>query len=257
MENNQQFITRLVAISGRLEQRETLTEGLAALAELTAGVLGTDRCSVMLLEDLDGSGQPALRIYAHFGPMPKAALSQSIPADQGVAGHVVTTGRPLVIEDIRESAFAGQARGGGTRGLVSVPVAAGDKVVGVININSPSDGRQFDQGDAELLEVFAVFVGKSIHIVQLQKTLQSRFVQLAMQREAQERGQQAAAGNIPDPARLAKIVAKTIYRELNAGGFTANQIIGVTSEVINQLQENLEKHRRRRAREDQDDRTRA
>ena len=253
VDEHDRFIVKLIGASRLLEDRGTLEQGLHDLVEITAHVLHTDRCSIMLLEEPEESDIPRLRVYANYGALPEAAKRQAVPTSQGIAGHVATTGQSLLIDDIGSSPFAGQGRqagqdGGDHRGLVSVPILAKQKVVGVININCPQDQRTFDAADVELLEVFALFVGKSIHTFQLQKILQSRFVQLAVERESRERPT-GKVGGTPDAGRLAKIVAKTIFRELTAGGFSPSQIISVTSEVINLLQQNLDKHRKRQARE--------
>lgn len=261
MSHQNQFIIQLIDASRLLDKQATLNEGLTEIAQVAARVLNTDRCSVMLVEDggqENEQGQdktPLLRVYGHAGDLPEIALKQALPADQGIAGHVVSTGKPLLVDDIHKSPFLSQARAGKEqgRGLVSVPIEGDGRVVGVININSPVDGRAFDQGDVDLLAVFALFVGKSIYAFQLQKILQSRFVQLALQREQQQARQPNQTANSTqvntDPGRLAKTVAKSLYRELTLGGFNPSQIIGVTSEVINLLQENLEKHKRRQQRE--------
>ena len=268
MSHQNQFIVQLIDASRLLDKQATLNEGLREIAVVAARVLNTDRCSVMLVEDAGQDGEdgedgqdkvPLLRVYGHAGDLPEVALKQALPADQGIAGHVVSTGKPLLISDIQQSEFVSQARGGQGqgRGLVSVPIGGDGRVVGVININSPLDGRAFDQGDVDLLAVFALFVGKSIYAFQLEKILQSRFVQMALQREQQQArqpNQTATPTQVnTDPGRLAKTVAKSLYRELTAGGFNPSQIIGVTSEVINLLQENLEKHKRRQQREQGDD----
>jgi len=259
VENNSRFFVKMVDVSRKLEDQETLDQGLQELVEITATVLDTDRCSLMLVEEGEEDGASQLRVHAHVGDLPEVALQQTMPCDEGIAGHVVKTGQPLLVKDIANSPFADRARqdrdqgGAEPQGLVSVPILAEDRVAGVININHPRNGRQFDDGDVELLAVYGLFVGKAIVTFQLHKILQSRFAQLALQheqQEQQEQGRQEGAKFNPDPARLAKIVAKTIYRELTAGGFGANQIISVTSEVINELQKNLDKHRRRRRRED-------
>ena len=49
----------------------------------------------------------------------------------------------------------------------------------------------------------------------------------------------------PDPAKLAKIVAKGFYRELALAGFGPEAIISVASEVLGLLNENLGRHRSR------------
>ena len=259
MDNNNRLFVKMVDVSRKLEDQATLDLGLQELVEIMAVVLDTDCCSLMLVEEGDDGEMSQLRIHAHVGDLPAVALQQSIPCDEGIAGHVVKTGQPLLINDIANSPFADRARqnldqeSGKPQGLVSVPILVEDQVAGVININHPRNGRLFDDGDVELLAVYGLFVGKAIVTFQLHKILQSRFVQLALQREQQEqqkKGEQKGVKLNTDPKRLAKIVAKTIYRELIAGGFGTNQIISVASEVINELQANLDKHRQRRERED-------
>jgi len=254
MDNNSRLFVKMVDVSRKLEDQATLDQGLQELVEIMAIVLDTDCCSLMLVEEGEDGGMSKLRIHAHVGDLPEVALQQSIPCDEGIAGHVVKTGQPLLVNDIANSPFADRARQnldqGKPQGLVSVPILVEDQVAGVININHPRNGRLFDDGDVELLAVYGLFVGKAIVTFQLHKILQSRFVQLALQREQQEKGGQDGVKLNTDPRRLAKIVAKTIYRELIAGGFGTNQIISVASEVINELQVNLDKHRQRRQRED-------
>jgi len=256
MDNNSGFFVKMVDVSRKLEDQATLDQGLQELVEIMAIVLDTDGCSLMLVEEGEDGEPSQLRIHAHVGDLPAVALLQAMPCDEGIAGHVVKTGQPLLVNDIVNSPFANRARqdhaqeGVKPQGLVSVPILVEDQVAGVININHPRNGRLFDDGDVELLAVYGLFVGKAIVTFQLHKILQSRFVQLALQQDQQEKGHQDGARLNSDPKRLAKIVAKTIYRELVAGGFGTNQIISVASEVINELQKNLDKHRQRRQRED-------
>jgi L-methionine (R)-S-oxide reductase len=248
------FIVKLIGASQLLEQQSNLEDGLRGLAGMTAELLHTDRCSIMLLSEMEepsgGEGDVRLRIYAHYGNLPKAAYKEATRVNEGIAGYVAATGKPLLIQDITKSDFFTAARhvDHGNRSLISAPIVLAEKVIGVINVSSPKDGRTFTEEDLDLVNIFSLFVGKSIHTVQLQNVLKSRFLQLAM---AQEDGRKGSAAQpiSPDPARLAKLVAKTIYRELTAGGFGPSQIISVTSEVINLLNENLEKHKKRLARE--------
>lgn len=245
--NDTAFIAKFIGASRLVEGHADLAKGLTDLAATTARMLDADKCSIMLLHEEQSEDGPGLRTYAHYGDLPEAARREVTRFDQGIAGQVAASGKPLLLEDVFCSKYADAARRRGHRSktLMSTPICLAGKVVGVINVTDPIDGRIFAVHDLDLLEVLAAIVGKSIHIVQLQNILESRFLQMALHREAAH--QPTAAP--PDPGRLAKIVAKTIYRELTAAGFGPNQIIGVTSEVIDLLQQNLQRHKQRRRRE--------
>jgi L-methionine (R)-S-oxide reductase len=245
--NDTAFIAKFIGASRLMEGHTDLAKGLTELAATTARMLEADKCSIMLLQEEQGKEGPGLRTYAHYGDLPEAALRQITHFDQGIAGRVAASGKPLLLQNIACSDYAADARRRGhhSKTLMSTPICLAGKVVGVINVTDPSDARVFKPHDLDLLEILAAIVGKSIHIVQLQNILESRFLQMALYREMDHRPTSAP----PDPGRLAKIVAKTIYRELTSAGFGPNQIIGVTSEVIDLLQQNLQRHKKRRERE--------
>lgn len=233
-------LTKLLGASRLLEQGQDLEQGLRDLAGMTARLLGTQKCSIMLLSASDGGEQPLLRVFAHYGDLPRAAYKEVTRFSQGIAGHVLAIGEPLLIADIADSAFADSARRRGDdrhRSLISAPIPLGDKTVGVINVDSPVDGRTFTEDDLCLVKLFALFVGKSIHVAQLQNVLRSKLVRYAIARDQHETGSRSEEVRpiSPDPEQLAKIVARSIYRELSAGGFSPAQIINVASAVMDEL----------------------
>lgn len=107
----------------------------------------------------------------------------------------------------------------------------------------PADGRQFSPEDLDTLRLFALFVGQSIQVVQLQNLLRSRFLHQAVAAELRESGGPETIS--PDPAQLARIVAKSFYRELTKAGFSPRDIISTATEVISLLHEHLDRHKRR------------
>jgi L-methionine (R)-S-oxide reductase len=238
------FLTRLLGAPRLLEEGTDLEQGLSELAEMTARLLATQRCSIMLLTASDDGEQPLLRVFAHYGDLPKAAYQEVTRQNQGIAGHVIASGQPLLIADIARSPFARSARRAQDdrhRSLISAPIRLGEKTIGVINVDSPVDGRTFGQDDLRLMELFALFVGKSIHVVQLQNVLRSRFLRYAVANEQQEpRPEPPTVRPVsPDPDRLTRIVAKSMYRELIAGGFSPAQVINVASALMDELRDTL------------------
>jgi GAF domain-containing protein len=240
------FLTRLLGASRLLEQGEDLEQGLRELAGMTARLLGTQKCSIMLLSASDAEEQPLLRVFAHYGDLPADAYREVTRFNQGIAGHVLATGAPLLIADIADSPFADAARRGPYqrhRSLISAPIPLGDRTIGVINVDSPLNGRSFTEEDLRLVDLFALFVGKSIHVVQLQNVLRSALVQYAIARDDRERGVEPPGSQpiSPDPERLTKIVSRSIYRQLQAGGFSPAQIINVAAGVMDELRASIVK----------------
>jgi len=241
-----------------LAHRGTLEEGLRDLAQLTADSLAAARCSVMLVherdgeEEGDGAAGPQLRVCSHFGDLPPDAYHMGAPQDQGVASHVLHTGRPLLIEDIHQSQFAASARQdpGASACLLSSPIAVGAEVIGVINLSGPRGRSCFSPRDLDLLQVFSLVVGQSIQVFQLQRLAESRLLQMAELLRQREKARGRGVHPIsPDPLRLTKMVAKNFYRELSTAGFGQNDIIAVASEVLTLLNDNITKHRSRMERE--------
>lgn len=242
------FVAELIDVSTLIQQEQTLEDGLRDLARMTAQSLGANRCSVMLMTKEDDARK--IKLYSHYGDMPEDAYADAVPLDQGIAGYVASTGESLIIEDIACSRFAPLARNVAHKcpSLMSAPIRVAQVIIGAINLSEPMSGLPFTGRDGELLDVLALFVGKSIQVFQLQKLAESRVLQMAEVLRRREDSGPETAPICPDPARIAKLVAKNFYRELAAAGFGPNAIIAVSSQVLSELNENLQRHRSRRAR---------
>jgi GAF domain-containing protein len=245
------YLNELIGASRLLEHHKNLEEGLGELAGLSAGVLKVQRCSVMLLSPGDDGEEPKLRVYSHYGPIPSAALQDPMPLDDGIAGHVLRTAKSLFLADVGASGLASLARRAGhsAPSLICAPIRIADDPIGVINISDPQPGRELTRDDLELVEVFAMFIGQAIHTFQLQRLVESRVLQMALLQEERQRSSAPGKPISPDPARLAKLVAKNFFRELTEAGFGPNAVIAVASEVLSLLNGTLARHKERRERE--------
>lgn len=242
-------VEQLSGITRLIEQKPTLEDGLRDLAALAARSLGAARCSVMLLAGAD-DGKRELKVCSHFGDLPDAAYQVSAKPDSSIAWHVVSTAEALLVNDVRSSPVADLAQKSSLADVafMSAPITTAERVIGVINVSRKQPHERFSADDLELLKLFSLFVGKSIHVFQLERLSESRLLQMAQVLDAREAG---GDGPItPDPARIAKIVAKSFYRELSLAGFGPNAIIAVATEVLGQLNENLQMHRERIERDD-------
>jgi GAF domain-containing protein len=193
-----------------------------------------------------------IQVFTHYGNLPQSAYQEVTRFNNGIAGHVAATGQALLVRDITQSPFMSAARYPHleNQSLMSAPIIITKQVVGVINMSGPTHKSYFEGQDLELLKLFSDYVAKFLHLVQLKAILKSRFVEMAVVRELEEQQAQESIVINPDPSRLAKLVAKSFFRELTKAGFGTNQVIAIATEVLNLLQNTLDRHKQRMDREE-------
>lgn len=225
----------------------TLEESLGQQAAMTAALVGAASCSVMLLNTGEGAGM-RMSVYGRYGDQPPAALTASVAPGEGIAGSVLASGAALCIPDIAQSDYAALARrhDGPPGSLICVPIRIDGRIVGVVNAANPADVTPFGDTALRLLEVVALFVGKSIQVQQLQHLLDSRFAQLALLQEAKEDGAPART-TYRNPEDVARILARSFFREMTKAGFESAQIVGAASELIDQLHNQLQQEKKNKA----------
>lgn len=244
----QDAVLKLQDLSGFLEE-ENLDDCLLRLAEMAAGMLVAEKCSIMLLKEGD-AGNLRMRVCACHGYLPAAAYQESIGKGEGIAGQVVATGKSLCIADIGNSDFANRARrpDDARKSLISSPVRIGTRLVGVVNVSGHLGGEAFGLTDVSLLELFGLYIGKSIQAVQLQSILNSRFAQMALLQETERNLGESMDAVLQNPDQVARILAKSFYKEMVRAGFGSNQIVSTASEIIAQLSDGLHRHNKRMVR---------
>ena len=217
----------------------SLEDSLQGQARECARLLDADSCSIMLLSGGATEEDGRLRVHAHAGApgdrLPAAALEASIGRGAAICGQVLASGQALLVEDIGKSAYALLARRPGDpgRSMMSAPIRIDGRTVGVANVA----GKGFTETDLVLFEVVCLFIGKSIQVAQLQHLLASRFAREALAHEAEG----PALTAYRNPEQVARILARSFYKELTRAGFEAPQIVGATSEIIDQLNNKLHK----------------
>ena len=219
----------------------SLEESLNQQAAMTAALVGAASCSIMLLNSGEGP-EMRMSVAARHGALPDEALRASIGRGEGIAGRVLATGEALLVPDIAQSRFALLARGrdGAGASLMCAPIRIDGKIVGVINAAGAADQPAFGDTGLRLLEVTALFIGKSIQVQQLQRLLDSRFAQMALLQEAQERVGESVRLAYRNPEDVARILARSFFREMTKAGFEPAQIVSAATELIDQLNQRLQ-----------------
>ena len=208
---------------------------------LAADAISAASCSVMLLES-EGEGEPSMSIHAHHGPLPSAALQAAIRRGEGISGRVLASGNALLVADIRKSAFAALARRGAGLGssLICAPISIEGRITGVINAANGKDAAPFDEAALCLLQLMALFLGRYLQARHLRHLLDSRFAQLALLQQTE--ADRSPAGRLAhhNPDQVARILARSFFREMHRAGFGSAQILSAASELIGQLNRDIQ-----------------
>lgn len=98
--------------------------------------------------------------------------------DNSIAGHVFTTGQPLVSADFTHESYALPEvsqflKSSGSRAGVYVPLRSGNETIGVLCVDTPQT-RVFDTNEVRLLTAIAEIAGSAIHRATVMETLEQR-----------------------------------------------------------------------------------
>ncbi|RDE24787.1 GAF domain-containing protein [Motiliproteus coralliicola] len=236
------FITELVGLSSYLEQQDSLEASLRELTGMVSHLLRVSNCSIMLLNGEEDKASPRLRVLAHHGCLPEEAYDEPVDMDRSISGKVVGSGEALVVSEIFDSPFAVAARRpseSGDGGFISCPLLIKDKVVGVLNVSTPMDGRTLGHDDLEAVTIVALLVSKSIQVLQLNSLLQSNFIQLALSREIQMNPSHTVMQIANNGDKMAKVLAKSFFIEMRNAGFSSDHIVKSATEIISLLSSDI------------------
>ncbi len=126
----------------------SLTTRLDRVVEQALELLEADRGSIMLVDEETGE----LVVKASRGL--ETSREIRIPPGEGIAGWVAEQGEPLILQDVvSDRRFTGSDPS--VKSALAVPLSAGGKVTGVLNISNTTSERRFDQVDLEYLASFA------------------------------------------------------------------------------------------------------
>lgn len=242
---SQSPLGRLHDLAVFVGEREDLGTHLEELVGLAASVTDAASCSIMLLSEGDRD-TPRLKLWCSTEGLPSSAWNETPGSGESIAGRVLEGRLPLLIEDIRASDFAALARRRDDQGssFICVPIVVGRHIIGVMNLASRQGSPPFAEADLRLAEIVATLIGKSVQVDRLQTLIRSRVAHASLAREEKDVVACLTDGSVP-PARLAKLLAKSFFRDLSSAGFEAGQIIDAASEIIELVSHDIRRFRRR------------
>jgi response regulator RpfG family c-di-GMP phosphodiesterase len=152
-----------------------LPDMLEQVITMTQRTLNAEAASVLLFRDNDQE----LYFEAVTGPVGKALKQVKLSAQYGIAGQVVRTGKPLIVNDVTRSAnfhkVIDDTTGYYTKSLICAPLNVGRRILGVIEVLNKREGNIFNEHDMEAVVSVANTAAMAIENTRLQQTLMEAY----------------------------------------------------------------------------------
>ena len=128
---------------------------LQNILESAVGILNCEAGTFFLVDPQTSE----LIFRVTVGPVAKDLVGERIQPGKGIVGRAVTTGGPVIENDVQHSEGwnpdSDNKTGFTTRALMAVPLRAKDTLIGVIEVINRRDGLPFVEEDQTLLTAFA------------------------------------------------------------------------------------------------------
>ena len=155
----------VIAFTSEMSLADNLAEILRKANEFVPSAAGSILLDNPLAKKPD-KRQNKLTFVAAFGEKAMALIGREIAAEQGIAGHVYSTGGAYLSSDTRDDAlfFSGvdEITQYSTESLVAIPIRIGQEVCGVLELMNRQGAERYSSDDRDLLEIFAGYIAISI-----------------------------------------------------------------------------------------------
>ena len=146
---------RAAVAAGALGSEESYRELLQSIVEVARAIFGARASSVFLFEE----DSDELVFEAVAGEGAEELIGQRFPSSTGIAGWVLVTRQPLVVDELdkdpRFAREAAESTGFVPKGLMAVPLLHEDRTLGVLEVLDRPQQAAFSLAEMELLGLFA------------------------------------------------------------------------------------------------------
>jgi GAF domain-containing protein len=153
-------VTLGIPKSTREKTEAVVNTSMDMFVEFISDLMGLNTCSIMLSDELTDE----LVIKSAKGLDEEVVKRTRIKPGDRIAGWVALEGKPLLIEDIEADPRFGRKNVPhySTKSFLSLPLKAGGKVVGVLNLNNKTNGRPFTAMDLDVAQILGERVSRFV-----------------------------------------------------------------------------------------------
>jgi GAF domain-containing protein len=146
---------RAATAAGLLPDDDLHRRLLRSIVDVARAIFRARAASVFLLD----AAADELVFEAVSGEGEESLVGRRFPTSTGIAGWVLVTGQPLVLDDVsadpRFAADAARSTGYVPRAIMAVPLLSGEQTLGVLEVLDRPSGERFTVEEADLLGMFA------------------------------------------------------------------------------------------------------
>ena len=159
--------------AGVLGAEERHRELLRSIVEVARAIFGAKASSILLLDEAAGE----LVFEAVAGEGEETLVGQRLPAGTGLAGWVLATRQPIVVEDLdtdpRFARDTAAETGFVPKGLMAVPLLDGERALGVLEVLDRPQRSRFSLAEMDLLGLFASQAALALDLLQRARRVQA------------------------------------------------------------------------------------
>jgi len=149
-----------------LAQPEPLAqELLESVVEVARAIFGAQASSILLLDEETDE----LVFQAVSGQGENSLVGSRFPAGSGIAGWVVVSGEPMVVDDLSKNSSFDRSLAESTAyvpdALMAAPLIHGTRMLGVLEVLDPSPQARSSLGELDLLALFARQAAAALRVI--------------------------------------------------------------------------------------------
>src|SRR5215216_75429 len=152
--NDRESLHAAVA-AGVLASEERFAELLRSIVEVARAIFGAKASSIFLLDE----EADELVFAAVAGDNEQTLVGNRMPSSTGIAGWVLSSRTPLVLDDVqndpRFSRAVAEKTGYVPQGMMAVPLLHEERTLGVLQVLDRPQRSRFSLHEMELLSMFA------------------------------------------------------------------------------------------------------
>ena len=164
---------RAAVAAGVLGAEENYRELLRSIVEVARAIFQAKASSIFLLDEATDE----LVFEAVAGQGSESLVGRRFPSSTGIAGFVLVSRQPLVIEDVLEdprfSRETAESTGFVPKGLMAVPLLHEERALGVLEVLDRPSHARFTLAEMELLGLFANQAAIALDLLQRARRAQS------------------------------------------------------------------------------------
>lgn len=196
-------VSRLAEVAREISTNLDLDTALGNIVSAAASLVAADSGTVALLD-----AERRRIFYPYHFNMPAELMGLSVPEGAGLAGKIIRTGRPVIVNDYQaHPAHVPEFAAAGVEALLGVPLLVGKRSVGALGLFRKQADRPFLAGDVEVIMAIAEQAAIAIDNARLYSELARTARQLEtrvrertdalsrMYSESERRGQALAEAN--------------------------------------------------------------